>query len=347
MKKPGKSIILLTLFTILTLISIITLYAVHQAPTQETTTNTLCTYTSTATYDYTATLEPNTIYNNKTTLKPNEGTLYTKITKQINITLTYTFEATLPIEATTTYNLTQTLKTAAWTHQISTTTQTTTNQTQIQITIPPINRTELETIKKQIEQNETGTTSTAYALEITPTFTVNANTTAGPVQQAFTPILTINSKRTDQGDIITIENLQQTKTDAITENQTTIRQDIINQRYASYILTTISLPGLFFSTYLYKKLKPTTEKPKIEKLLAPYKDLIIETTEPPKTTPETITINVTTIQDLAKTAEILARPILHKIEAEEHTFYVIDNNTKYRHKTKTPTETKAEPTHSH
>jgi len=74
MKKPEKTIILLTLFTILTLISIITVYAVHQNSTQETKTNTLCTYTSTAVYYYTATLEPNTIYNNKTTLKQKEGT---------------------------------------------------------------------------------------------------------------------------------------------------------------------------------------------------------------------------------------------------------------------------------
>jgi hypothetical protein len=331
MKKPEKTIILLTLFTILTLISIITLYAAHQAPTQETTTNTLCTYTSTATYDYTATLEPNTIYNNKTTLKPNEGTLYTRITKQINITLTYTFEATLPTEATITYNLTQALKTAAWTHPMSTTTQTTTNQTQIQITIPPINRTELETIKRQIEEKETGTSSTAYAFEITPTFTVNANTTAGPVQQAFTPKLTINSKRTDQGDIITIEDLQQTNTGAITENQTITRQDILNQRYTSYILIAISIAGLFFSTYFYIKTKPKTEQIPLDKIIAPYKDLIIEAKEPPKTTPETTIINVETIQELAKTAEILAKPII-LTRKPQPTLTIIDQNTIYQHK---------------
>lgn len=331
MKKPEKTIILLTLFTILTLISIITLYAAHQAPTQETTTNTLCTYTSTATYDYTATLEPNTIYNNKTTLKPNEGTLYTRITKQINITLTYTFEATLPTEATITYNLTQALKTAAWTHPMSTTTQTTTNQTQIQITIPPINRTELETIKRQIEEKETGTSSTAYAFEITPTFTVNANTTAGPVQQAFTPTLTINSKRTDQGDIITIEDLQQTNTGAITENQTITRQDILNQRYTSYILIAISIAGLFFSSYFYIKTKPKTEQIPLDKLIAPYKDLIIEAKEPPKTTPETTIINVETIQELAKTAEILAKPII-LTRKPQPTLTIIDQNTIYQHK---------------
>jgi hypothetical protein len=41
-----------------------------------------------------------------------------------------------------------------------------------------------------------------------------------------------------------------------------------------------------------------------------------------------------TLEDLAKIAEILARPILHTTEAQEHTFYIIDNNTKYQYKTR-------------
>jgi len=328
MKKPEKTIILLTLFTILTLIAIITVYAVHQTPTQETTKNTLCTYKSTATYNYTATLEPNTICNNKTTLKPNEGTLYRKITKQINTTLAYTFQANLPTEITITYNVTQTL--TPWQHQITETTQTTTNQTQIQITIPPIKTNELETLKSQI-QTETGMTSSTYAVEITPTFTINANTTAGPIHQIFTPTLLIEFKHTDQGNIITIENLHQTKTDAITENQTIIRHDIINQRYTSYILITISIAGLFFSTHFYIKTKPRTKKISLDKILAPYKDLIIEAHEPTKIPPETTTINVETIQELAKTAEILAKPII-LTRKPETTLIIIDQNTIYEHK---------------
>ena len=67
----------------------------------------------------------------------------------------------------------------------------------------------------------------------------------------------------------------------------------------------------------------------IEKLTAPYKDLIAKTTKPaPKA--ET-TIEVETLEDLAKIAETLARPILHTTKDKEHTFYIIDNNTKYQY----------------
>ena len=346
MKKPERPLILLTFFTILTLISTITVYAVHQNPAQETTTNTLCTYKSTATYDYTAILEtPNTIYNNKATLKPNEGTLYTKITKQVNTTLTYTFQATLPTETTITYSLTQTLKTTTLQHRITTTTQTTTDQTQIQITIPPANKNTLQTIKSKIE-SETGTTTSTYALQTTPTFTINANTTTGPIHQIFTPTLTISFKHTDQGDIITIEDLHQTESGTITENQTTTHYDVLNQHYASYVLITISIIGLCYSTYLYKKTKPTTKKTPLDKLITTYKEIITKTTEEPPPKPDMTTIKMATMEDLAKISEALMKPILYvqktpKPPKKETTyiFYIIDNNTKYQYKTTTPTKT--------
>jgi hypothetical protein len=331
MKKPQKTTILLTLFTILTLISLLTVYATHQTPTEETTTNTLCTYISTATYDYTAILEHNTIYSNITILKPNEGTLYTKITRQINITLTYTFHATLPADTTITYSLTQTLKTGTLSLQINTTTPTTTNQTLIRITIPRIIKGELDPIITKLATETGVSTSTYYSMDITPTFTINANTTAGQINQIFTPTLTIEFQHTDQGDITTIGDLHQTKTDTITENETIIRYDILYQRYASYILIAISIAGLFPSTYFYIKTKPKTEQIPLDKITAPYKDLIIEAKEPPKTTPETTIINVQTIQELAKTAEILAKPII-LTRKPQPTLTIIDQNTIYQHK---------------
>jgi len=39
--------------------------------------------------------------------------------------------------------------------------------------------------------------------------------------------------------------------------------------------------------------------------------------------------------NMEKIAKILARPILHATDDKEHTFYIIDNNTKYQHITKT------------
>lgn len=198
-------------------------------------------------------------------------------------------------------------------------------------TIPRIIKGELDPIMTKLAAETGVSTSTYYSMDITPTFTISANTTAGQINQIFTPTVTIDFKRTDQGDITTIGDLYQTKTGEITENQTITRQDIINQRYTSYILITISIAGLFFSTYFYIKTKPKTEQIPLDKLVAPYKDLIIEAKEPPKTTPETTIINVETIQELAKTAEILAKPII-LTRKPQPTLTIIDQNTIYQHK---------------
>jgi len=330
LKKLAKTTTLLIIFTTLTILSIATVYVTHQPPTEETTTNTLCTYTSIANYNYTATLNPNTIYNNKTTLKQNEGTLYTEITNKINLTLTYTFAASITTETPTiTYTTSQTLKTNAVQYEINRTTLTTTNQTTIRIDLPSIVVTELETTKRTLE-TETGTSSSTYALEISPAFTIDANTNVGQIHQTFAPTLTIDFERTDQGDIITITELHQTKPGAITENQTITRYDILNQRGVSYILIVLSIAGLGFSTYFYMKTKPKQTTIPLEKLTAPYKDLIIEAQTPPQTPPGTTIIAVTTIKELAKTAEILAKPMILTKEPKP-TLTIIDQNTIYQH----------------
>lgn len=330
MKKPKTTTILLTFFIILTAIASLTVYATHQAPTEETISQVLCTYTSRISYDYTAVLQtPNTIYNNKTSLKPEDQTpIYTRLTRQINLTLTYTFEASLPAETQIDYTITQTLKTAAWTHQIHVEPLKTTGQTQIRVILPPIVKAELDQIKNKVD-SETGTTTTTYTLEITPTFTVKANTSVGQIHQTFTPTLTVAFQRTEKGEITTIEPLQQEKTGHITQSQTIAHPEVVNQRYLAYSLEAIALVGLAYSLHLQYKTKPKDTQKTIERLMAPHKDLIVETAQKPPVT-ET-TVDVKSLEDLAKIAEILVKPILHVTEGDQHTFYIMDDNIKYQY----------------
>jgi hypothetical protein len=276
-------------------------------------------------------LEPNVISDNRTILKPNEGTIYAALTKQINITLSYSFQATLPTVAETTYNIDQNLKTAAWQHTISAISQTSTNQTQTEIELMPFNRTELEALKAQIEA-ETGTISSNYSLEISPTFNIDANTSAGPIHQFFTPVLTINVGRTVQGTTITIENLQQTEAGAITQDKVSPHNDVIIERYISYAFVAIAMVGLSFSAYYYSKARKKTGQLSVDKLIATYEDLIVKAKESPQTPQGIIVIDVESLQELVKTAEILARPILHTANGNEHLFYVIEANTKYQYR---------------
>jgi hypothetical protein len=331
LKMPGRKIVLLATFVVLTLVSVTTVYLMQQVPTQDQITNTKCTYSSNASYDYIAMLEPNAISNNRTTIRPGEGILYTTLTEQINITLNYAFESTLPAQTEVTYSAEQNLQTAAWQHSVAEMPQVTTNQPQIEIQFLPFNRTELEAMKREIEI-ETGTTSLTYSYEISPTFTLAANTSAGPIYQSFTPTLTINVGQTEQGNTITIDNLQQNGTGAITENVIVTHDEVIDERYASYIFLAACVAGLGVSIYQYNKAHVSIVGLDIDRMMAPYKDLTVEAKEIPEFSEDTPIILVNGIEELAKVAEILAQPILHSHKDNEHNFYVFDSDMTYTYK---------------
>jgi hypothetical protein len=337
LKAPAKPFALMIFFILLTLIAVPTVIVVNQTPLQQTTTQTEGSYTATANYNYTATLNPNTIYPNQTTLKPGQGILYAKLTKQIDLTLTYTFEATFPTTTTTIYNITRTLKTTAWDYQMSATSTQTTNQQTLQINLPTYDRNEIEAVKARID-NETGTqtstysttTSSYYTLEITPTFITTATSPQGPITQIFTPTLSIDYNRDQQGDVISLTNLEQTQSNQLTQTQ--ITSNTQTERYASYVLIVVALTGLTLTILFYQRQKTTQPKQHVNKIMQSHKDLIIEATKNSNKIDTLATVDLATEDDLIKTAEILAKPIIHaKNENQKDIFYIIDEFIKYQY----------------
>ena len=110
---------LLVFFIFLFIVSILVTYHTHTIPLEERLATTLYTYTNRGTYDYIASLEPNTIYDNKTTLKHGEGTVYRRITNFIDVNFTYTFECSRPTNLRIQYNVTEYIETPKWTKRIS------------------------------------------------------------------------------------------------------------------------------------------------------------------------------------------------------------------------------------
>lgn len=334
MEKLAK--ILLIIFACSTAISALSIYYTHQLPTYETQTTTLCTYQHTGTYGYVAELKPNIIYN-KTTLTPGEGTLYTAIVNQINLTFTYAFTSNPePENSTIEHNIIIQLESPGkWTKTLSNAEA----QEMLKLSSSlnftmQVNCTKIRELVDNIDK-ETGTSSTTYNINIKPAIHVVANVTTETIDENFTPTLTVAFKtEAEKGNYIAIENLNQTKPGVLTETHQIPLPGVEFQRTASYMATAATTAAVAISAFLYIRYKPPTpSKKQIEKLTAPYKELIAKTTKP---APETkTTIETETLEDLAKIAEILARPILHTTEAKEHTFYIIDNNTKYQYKTRT------------
>ncbi len=76
---------------IFSIASMYPLLSTHNKPLYEAETNTVASYQHTASYNYTAELEYNRFYNNKTIITKNSGTLYTPIVKRLNISFDYDF----------------------------------------------------------------------------------------------------------------------------------------------------------------------------------------------------------------------------------------------------------------
>ncbi|MCD6445222.1 hypothetical protein J7L49_00325 [Candidatus Bathyarchaeota archaeon] len=338
--------ILLIIFTCSTAASAFTIYYMHQLPTQETQTITLCTYEHRGTYDYIAQLKPNIIYGNKTTLTPGEGTLYTAIVEYINLTFTYTFTCNpKPENVTVNHQIViQVESPGKWPLRTLTNVEA---KEMLQLSgdlnfSMQINGAKIKQFVEAIDKEIYGTTSsTNYNVNIKPTIHLIANVTTGTsvktVDETFTPELTIAFKsEAEKGNYIAIENLNQIKPGSITETRQIPMPWVEYQRTTSYLATAATIAALAISAFLYIKYKPAPPPAKIiekriKKLTSPYKELIAKTTQKP---PETkTTIDVESLEDLAKIAETLARPILHTTDRKEHTFYIIDNNTKYQYKT--------------
>ncbi|MDH5460412.1 MAG: DUF5305 family protein, partial [Candidatus Bathyarchaeota archaeon] len=201
-----------------------------------------------------------------------------------------------------------------------------------------VNHTKIKKLVDSID-DEVGTHSWTYNVNINPIIHIVVNVTTETIEETFTPELTVAfNTGTEKGTYITIGNLNQTKSGKLTEIGQISLPWVQNQRALAYLATATTATVLAISAFVYHEYKPVAPPKKIsekliKKLMAPYKELIVETTQKP---PETkTTIETETLEDLAKTAEILARPILHATDGKEHTFYIIDNNTKHQHKTKT------------
>jgi hypothetical protein len=349
MKRTKITIILIS-FLILTIIGIYSLYYAYQIPETETQIIPLWEYQHLSVYDYTAQLKPNLIYN-KTTLKPGEGPVYLRITESLDFSSTYTFQSNKQANATITYSAREYVQSTSWTKQLNTTTETTINTrgTSIGIpidNIPSMTVNAIQSLAAQLDQ-EMGVYSSEYNATVTIRIQITAETTEGTINEQFNPTLTLTFKHgTAEGYIIDTQGLENTRTGAMTQENTIHNDWVINQRYESYALTLVALIGLVLSVWAYTKAKPTKlEKPEkyLEEIIEPYEDIIAEVTQEPTYKAPLTTMPMKSMEDLVKIADNLAKPILH-IEkvGNNHVFYVIDETTRYEYTITAPTKAKEE-----
>lgn len=331
--RPHITKILLVVFAGLTVVSAVNLYSAHNMPLYNTQRTTLFSYRHTGTFNYTAVLKPNMIYN-KTILRPGEGILYEAIVDHVVLSYSHEFDGFPdPMNVSTDQRLTVKVESPEkWTRTL------TDEEAEDLLRLTGserynmlINHTRIQEIVDQINK-ETGVRSSSYNLRILPSVSVRATTQYGTVEDTFQQELVVAFiLGGDKGSYISLEELQKTKSDEITREREVLVEEVEDIRRESILFVTLSSVVLGFTAYMYVRERPEAPpRREIRRIIDPYRDLITETSETPPETGKTINMN--SMEDLAKTAEILARPIIHVEMEGQHVFYIIDSETKYQFK---------------
>jgi len=336
-----RTVIILAFFAILIFISSLMLYYTHQLPIVKKSVVTLYLYGYSGAFNYTATLKPNTIYDNKTTLKLGEGTIYSKITDHIDVNFTYVFEGDLQANFTIKYSVYGYVETANFEKQISELPEkiieTTGTSPSLSINnIPTIDPSAIQQLVREIN-DERGIFESEYSLNITIIMNVEAKTSVGTVNEFFTPTLNIEFKSSpSEGEIISISGLEHSETGEITETEGIYQPWVDQQRNVSYGLSIASFFGLIISAWFFIKNrspKPPEPEKLLEEIISPYAEIIAEAQGPSGKEGHSkfgTAIAVKTLEDLVKIAETIEKPILHIHKAPEtHIFRIIDDATQY------------------
>jgi hypothetical protein len=336
--KRTRSKPLIVLFAILLVASLGGLYYAYETPAEAKFPKTLYEYQNQGIFDYTATLLPNMIYNNKTTLGPGEGTLFRKIITSVALNFTYKFSSSNSSNITVSYKAFEHVTTPQWTKIIGETPEGTLNTTGTEADIlindlPTLDVSSIEYLVNKIDQ-ETGNYVTQYTVNATVQIGVDANYDGGSISDLFNPQLTVSfTPAAAAGDIISIGSLENSTTGSVTKSVTVQHPWVVTERNIFSGFSVASVMGFAVASWLYVRGSPpheATPDEMFEEFIAPYEEIMFETDGEPKNEEGTTIVMVKTLENLVRLADVLSKPVLQTRKSEGRIeFQVVDGNTRY------------------
>lgn len=330
MVKRGIATALVLIFLVATIGAVLATVYAYQQPVESTTTTTVATFTQNGRYSYVAELVPNIIYNT-TILRPGDGVLWEPILSHVNITFDYTFSSTpAPTNASLTGYVQVKMSSQKWTKVLSP--EDAMNWLALDTSslnfTAFVNSTMLYELFKKIDQ-ETSSSSSQYNITISPYIFQRATVAGEPVYEVFKPEVIIMF-RSDLGRFLDITPLSSVNQRSITETVTVRNAQAETFRMAAIAGVAIAGVALAISLYILFRSKPGEAVKSIDKMISPHKDIIVDTAQVPPVTKAVV--ETSSLDDLVRTAEVLARPIMHSVAGNEHTFFILDGETKYQYK---------------
>jgi hypothetical protein len=330
MNRRTLSAIFVAVFAVALVVAVSYAYYAYQMPTERTVTTTLATYTQRGTWQYQALLENNTFYN-RTILMPGDGKLYEPILISVNASYGYSFTSSVaPTNLSNESVVSVRFQTSRWEKTLMAweMEEWLSLDAQDENLNMYLNISLIRDLFKTID-TETGSASSEFNITITPVIFQRANIQGNNVTSVFSPELVIGFRQ-DAGRYVDLSPTVSTKQGSITTQEVVKIAEVESLRLMAVAAAVASLVGLLVALYLFFRSKPTFKADGADKIIAGIKDMMIGTNVVPEA--KTV-VDTGSIDDLVKTAEILARPIMHVKTPSEHVFFILDGETKYQFKT--------------
>ena len=293
-------------------------------------------YTTDANYSYVAQLAPNILYNT-TSISNGQGTLFSNLTKSINVTFLYSVstENTSKIALACTYS--EFLVTSSWNKTLLQGSVKSQKDATTQASISENFSVDVAEISNLIQtiQSETGVTNSNYAVEFVPSVTgaISSNGVTGNFLADPTFNFTFSSAFGSRGGVITPSNPTIKSSGRILGSSGAPADSLLNvMYYISFITLGGSAAALVVTGFFYSKSskRPVTRQSLLERKLAQYQEIISATDTPPN---RRRAISIISLEDLVKIADTMGKPVLRFVDKEKSTssnqFYVMDGETCY------------------
>lgn len=331
----NKIIIFMVISIVIVASSFLMMAFSYSHPVVEERTITLCNYIAKSNYDYVAYLRPNIVYDNASIISSGEGVLFLRLVKHVDVNYTFDFIVNKPAVTvvTSTFEL-KLVSPKKWEKSLLFMPG---GEVEGESTVSinssfTLNFGDILSIIELIE-DETGTRSNVYDLLLIAKVNVLSSTDYGLISLPINHTLRITLRNSmGGGQLIEITNLSYKEPGSITKREVVINEDVKFRLYASYALLGVGLVLLTPSTYFFLTNRKKDGGRSIESIIKPLEEYLIEVKELPFKNKDVLSVEVKSIDDLAKIAEGLGKPILLKrVSNRSAILRLIDGNVLYEY----------------
>lgn len=331
----NKTMIFMVVSIVIVASSFLMLAFSYSYPVVEERTVTLCNYIAKSNYDYMAYLRPNIVYDNASTLSTGEDVLFLKLVKRVDINYTFDFIVDKPAVTvvTSTFEL-KLISPKKWEKSLLLTSggeMEGENIASINSSFT-LNFGDIFRIIELIE-DETGTRSSVYDLLLIAKVNVMSSTDYGLISLPINHTVRMTLRNSmGGGQLIEITNLSYKKPGSITKREVIINEDVRFRLYVSYALLGIGLVFLTPSAYFFLTNRKKDGGRSIESIIKPLDEYLIEVKELPFKNKDVLSVKVKSIDDLAKIAEGLGKPVLlRRVNDKSAILCLVDGNVLYEY----------------